>query len=96
MKEEGVGAKIDLFSVEEGFESKSVTDTRATTDKNDPFLNMGFKHGKKVGGQKKGQNAIWSSGVPLKIPDRGHCKGVCRKRMGTLKEAQKSLLLVER
>ena len=21
--------------------------TRATTDKNDPFLNMGFKHGKK-------------------------------------------------
>ena len=30
-----------------GFESKSVTDTRATTDKNDPFLNMGFKHGKK-------------------------------------------------
>ena len=31
---------------EEGFETKSVTDTRATTDKNDPFLNMGLKHGK--------------------------------------------------
>ena len=31
----------------EGFETESVTDTRATTDKNDPFLNMGFKHGKK-------------------------------------------------
>ena len=30
--------------MEEGFESKSFTDTRATTDKNDPFLNMGFKH----------------------------------------------------
>ena len=30
-----------------GFESKSVTDSRATTDKNDSFLNMGFKHGKK-------------------------------------------------
>ena len=41
-------AKFDLFSAEgRGFESKSVTDTRATTDKNDPFLNMGFKHGKK-------------------------------------------------
>ena len=47
-KEEGIGAKIDLFSGEaREFESKSVTDTRATTDKNDPFLNMGFKHGKK-------------------------------------------------
>ena len=43
-----VGAKFDLFSAEgRGFESKCVTDTRATTDKNDPFLNMGFKHGKK-------------------------------------------------
>ena len=31
----------------QGFKSESVTDTRATTDKNDPFLNMGFKHGKK-------------------------------------------------
>ena len=47
-EEEGVGAKIDLFSGEgRGFESKSVTDTRATTGKNDPFLNMGFKHGTK-------------------------------------------------
>ena len=47
-EEEGVGAKFDLFSEEgRGFESKSVTDTRATTDKNDPFLNMGFKHWKK-------------------------------------------------
>ena len=37
-----------IFSEEGlGFESKSVTDTRATTDKNDAFLNMGFKHGKK-------------------------------------------------
>ena len=44
---------MDLFSGEggEGFETKSVTDTRATTDKNDPFLNMLFKHGKKVSGQ---------------------------------------------
>ena len=42
------GCQFDLFSTEgRGFESKSVTDTRATTDKNDPFLNMGFKHGKK-------------------------------------------------
>ena len=41
-EEEGVGAKFDLFSAEgRGFESKSVT------DKNDPFLNMGFKHGQK-------------------------------------------------
>ena len=47
-EEEGVGAKFDLFTAEgRGFESESVTDTRATTDKNDPFLNMGFKHGKK-------------------------------------------------
>ena len=30
-----------------GFESESVTDTRATTDNNDPFLNVGFKHWKK-------------------------------------------------
>ena len=29
----------------EGFETKSFTDTRATSDKNDPFLTMGFKHG---------------------------------------------------
>ena len=37
-----------FFSAEgRGFQSKSVTDTRATTDKNDPFLNVGFKHGKK-------------------------------------------------
>ena len=36
-----------FFQWRAGFESKSVTDTRATTDKNDPFLNMGFKHGKK-------------------------------------------------
>ena len=44
---EGVGAKIDLFSWEaRGFESKSVTDTRATTEKIDPFLNIGFKRGK--------------------------------------------------
>ena len=43
------------------------TDTRATTDKNDPFLNMGFKHGKN-GWTKNGANAIWGSGVELKIP----------------------------
>ena len=42
------------------FESKSVTDTRATTDKNDPFLNVGFKHGWV---DKMGQNATWGSGV---------------------------------
>ena len=46
-----------------GFESKSVTDTRATTDINDPFLNMEFKHGKKWGWSKMGQNATWRSGV---------------------------------
>ena len=47
-EEEGVGAKFDFFCAEErGFESESVCDTRATTDKNGPFLNMGFKHGKK-------------------------------------------------
>ena len=40
--------EFDLFSAEgRAFESESVTDTRATTDKNDQFLNMGFKHGKK-------------------------------------------------
>ena len=38
----------------EGFETKSVTDTRVTTDKNDPFLNTGFKHWKKW---------VWGSGV---------------------------------
>ena len=43
-----MGTKFDLFSEEgRGFESKSVTDTRVTTDKNDPFWNMGFKHEKK-------------------------------------------------
>ena len=37
-----------FFSAEgRGFESNSVTDTKATTDKNDPFLKMGCKHGKK-------------------------------------------------
>ena len=47
-REGGVGAKIDLFPREaRGFESKSVIDTRVTMDKYDPFLNMGFKHGKK-------------------------------------------------
>ena len=46
-EEEGVSAKIDLFSGEgQGFESKSVTDTRATTDKNDPFLKCGSNRGK--------------------------------------------------
>ena len=36
-----------IFFPRRGFESKSVIDTRATMDKNDPFLNVGFKHGKK-------------------------------------------------
>ena len=45
-----------------GFEPESVTDTRAT-DKNDPFLNMGFKHTRKSGWTKMGQIATWSSGV---------------------------------
>ena len=40
---------------------------RATTDKNDPFLNGRFKHWKN-GWTKTGQNAIWGSGVQLKIP----------------------------
>ena len=30
-----------------GDSNLKVSQTRATTDKNDPFLNMGFKHGKK-------------------------------------------------
>ena len=49
--------KIDLFSGEaRGFESESITDTR-TMDKNEPFLNKGFKHGKQWV-DKNGQNAI--------------------------------------
>ena len=35
-------------------------DTRATTDENDPFLNAGFKHGKKWV-EKMGQNATWGA-----------------------------------
>ena len=62
-------ARFDLFSVEgRGFESKSVANTRATTDKNDPFLNLGSNSGKS-GWTKMEQNAIWGSGVELKIPD---------------------------
>ena len=38
-----------------GFESKSVTDTRATTDKNDPFFEYGVHTREKVGGQKWGK-----------------------------------------
>ena len=41
----------------EGFETESVTNTRATT-KNDPFLNMGSNTGKS-GCTQMGQNAIW-------------------------------------
>ena len=41
---------------------------RATTDKKDPFFNKEFKHAKKVGRQKMGQNAVWVSGEKLKIP----------------------------
>ena len=41
-EEEGVVAK----SFFRGVAGIRVTDTRATTDKNDPFLNMWFKHGK--------------------------------------------------
>ena len=36
-----------FFPRKGGDSNLSVTDTKATTDKNDPFLNMGFKHGKK-------------------------------------------------
>ena len=36
-------------------ETESVTDTRATTDKNDPFLNVGFQTRERVGGQKRGK-----------------------------------------
>ena len=43
-----MGAKIDLFSGEGGgIRNQKCHRTGATTDKNDPFLNMGFKHGKK-------------------------------------------------
>ena len=59
--------KSIFFPGRRGDESKSVTDTRATTDKNDPLLNMGFKHGKS-GWTEMGQNAIWGSGKKLKIP----------------------------
>ena len=44
-----------------GIEHESVTDTRATTDKHDPF-DCGVQTWEKVGGQKMGQNAIWGSG----------------------------------
>ena len=56
-----------FFQEGRGFESKCVTDTRATTDKNDPFLNWGSNTGKS-GWTKMGQNATWGSGVQLKIP----------------------------
>ena len=46
-----------------GFESKSVTDMRATTDKNDPFLEMGFKHAKKWVDKNGGKMQCWGSGV---------------------------------
>ena len=43
---EGRGGWIDLFFREgDGFETECVTNTKATTDENDPFLHMGFKHG---------------------------------------------------
>ena len=53
-----------IFFPQRGGDSnlKVVTDTRATTDKNDPFLNMEFKHGKKWV-DKMEQNATWGSGV---------------------------------
>ena len=54
-EEEGVGAKIDLFSGEEKDSNLSVTDTRATMDKNDPFLNMRVTHGKKWVDKKWGK-----------------------------------------
>ena len=45
-----VCTKFDLFSKEDrGFESTSATDSRATTDKNDPFLNTGFKSKRQYG-----------------------------------------------
>ena len=53
---------------EEGFETKSVTDTRATTDKNDNFLKWGSNTGKS-GWTKIRQNAIWGAGVSLKTPN---------------------------
>ena len=60
----GVGAKIDLFFAEgRGFESKSVTDTRATTDKNDPIFEHGVQTREKSGWTNMGQNATWGSGV---------------------------------
>ena len=66
-----VGTKFDFFFSAEGrgFESKSVTDTRATTDKNDPFLNMGFKHGKKWVDK---HGAKCNMGF-VKIPCAGRC-----------------------
>ena len=43
-----------------GFQSKKCHRHKGgRRTKNDPFLNMGFKHGKKVGGQKWDKNAIW-------------------------------------
>ena len=70
-EEEGVGAKFDLFSAEErGFESESVTDTRATTDKKDPFFNMGFKHGKWV--DKNGAKCSMGFGRVTKNTHQSH------------------------
>ena len=65
-----------------GIETESATDTRATTDNNDPFLNTGFKHGKKWV-DKNGANEIRGSGEKIKkYPDFGQIKfdlwcGVC-------------------
>ena len=47
----------------EEFITESVTDTRKTTDKNDPFLSVWNNHGKKVGGQKWGKMQCGVSGM---------------------------------
>ena len=48
-------SSIIFFAEGRGFESNSVTDTKATTDKNDSFLKMGCKHGKKWVDKKCGK-----------------------------------------
>ena len=74
---EGRGGWIDLFSGEgDGFETESVTNTKATTDQNYPFLNMGFKHGIKWVDKNAAKCNIWSSGVLRKICLCLHAQGI--------------------
>ena len=54
-QKESVPSQSFFRGKREGFVTEIVTDTKKTTDKNDPFSNVGNNHGKKVGGQKWGK-----------------------------------------